>query len=245
VADLHRTDLHRNDAVPWIERELARQMAPVAAPESLWDRINDPGQRRPERPVPLGWVLAPVALALTLLALAGVMRTLNRLHGDPADSAERELPILAAEAGGFDFRSDSLEETRAWVKARAKIDIDVPSGQSPPGGPLNDHGVVRLLGVHLIHLRGLPFAAIDYRIGDEVATLFVSGKHAGLSGNTEVSKHLFSQIKSTGNAQLFSWNMRNQTYMIAFSGSRSPHGACLLCHANMPGLMLLGFPGIN
>jgi len=54
---------------PWLEMELARQLSPVAAPESLWDRIQ-------ERPVPRRAVefrLWPVAAALLLMATGGVI----------------------------------------------------------------------------------------------------------------------------------------------------------------------------
>jgi hypothetical protein len=211
----------------WLEKELARQLAPLAAPESLWDRINQ-RQRRPRRRVSLDWAFWPAAAAMVFLAFAGLLLT-RGAHRDPGTLTEQELAVLASGSRGFDFRSDSFEDTRAWVKAEANIDIDLPSGQAAA-----DRGPVRLLGARMIQLRGLPIAAIDYRVGDEMATLLVSGKHAGLSGNTEASRHLFSRIKSAGNARLFSWNMRNQTYMIAFSGAKNPRGACLLCHLNTP-----------
>jgi hypothetical protein len=87
----------------------------------------------------------------------------------------------------------------------------------------------------MMNYRGLRVAAINYRAGDETATLFVSAKRAGLSGNTEISKHLFSQIASEGDQRIVSWNMRNQTYSIAWPGAKSSRGACLLCHASIPG----------
>jgi hypothetical protein len=214
---------YRNDALLWLERELARQLAPVPAPDSLWDRIN--GRQRMPRPgVSLDWVFWAVAAAMAVLAFAGIERTLVR-HRDPGRLTDRDLAALAADSGEFDIRSGNLEETRAWVKAEADIDIDVPAGQ-----PAADRGGVRLLGARLIRLRGLPIAAIGYRVGDDVATLFVSGRHAGLSGSTEVSKHLFSRTTLAGGARLISWNMRSQTYAIAFSGATDPRGACLLCH---------------
>jgi hypothetical protein len=200
----------------WLERELARQLAPVVAPESLWDRINEQ-QRRPRRYISFGQAFWPVAVVMVLLALAGILRTVS-VDRDPGD--------LAAHFGGVDFRSDNFEDIRAWAKAEANIDIELPSGQLA-----TDRADVRLLGARLIRLRGLPVAAIDYRVGDEAATLFVSGKRGGLSGTTEAAGHLFSR----SNARTVSWNMRNQTYTIAFSGAKNPHGACLLCHTNTPG----------
>jgi hypothetical protein len=195
----------------WLERELARQLAPVAAPESLWDRINEQ-QRIPRRRVSFDRAFWPVAAAMVLLAFAGVLRNLT---------VDRDPPIAAGGSGNFDFRSNNFDDIRAWAKTEANIDIDLPSGQLAP-----DRSDVQLLGARLIRQRGLPVAAIDYRVGGEAATLFVSGKRGGLSGTTEAAGHLFSRI----NARLVSWNVGNQTYTIAFSGAKSPHGACLLCH---------------
>jgi hypothetical protein len=210
----------------WLERELARQLAPVAAPESLWHHINRQ-QRRPARRVSLERTFWPVAMAMVLLAFAGVLRTLS-LNRAPDQLSEQELALFARPSGAFDFRSDSFAETRAWVKTQANIEIDVPAG--PPAA---ERGNVRLLGTRIIRLHGLQIAAIDYRVGDQMATLFVSGKRDGLTGSAKASKHMFSK------GRLVSWNMRSQTYTIAFSGTRGSGGACLLCHANSPGVILI------
>src|SRR5439155_9885859 len=59
---------------PWLEMELARQLSPVAAPESLWDRIHvDHVQPVPRRADGFRWELWPVAAALLLLASGGVI----------------------------------------------------------------------------------------------------------------------------------------------------------------------------
>ena len=216
----------------WLERELARQLAPVAAPDSLWDRVNRPPQSgrrfQPSRRATLEWLFWPIAAVMMLLAIAGMLRSSN---------TERDLAALPAAATRLDFRSPDFQAARAWVKAHANIDIDLPSQADTP-----DRSPVQVLGARLIQFNGLPVAAIDYRTGNEVATLFVSAKRAGLNGNAESSRHLFTRIQSAGNERLFSWNMRNQTYAIAFSGTENVHAACLLCHADTPGLMLLGAP---
>jgi hypothetical protein len=214
----------------WLERELARQLAPVAAPESLWDRVHwqqGRQQRRPTRRVSFEWAFWPVAVAMMLLAVAGVLRILS-VNREPDQLPEQELALFARPSGDFDFHSNSFAETRAWVKAQADIDIDVPAGRPAP-----DSSGVRLLGTRIVRLHGLPIAAIDYRVGDQVATLFVSGKRVGLTTSTKASKHLFSP------GRLVSWNMRSQTYTIAFSGTVNSRAACLLCHASLPGVILM------
>ncbi len=90
----------------------------------------------------------------------------------------------------------------------------------------------------MIRFRGSPAAAIDYHVGEGAATLVVSGKQGGLSGDTEVGKHLFSAMKSAGKEHLLSWNMRNQNYTIAYSERKDLGGACLLCHSNTRSLIV-------
>jgi hypothetical protein len=210
----------------WLEKELARQLAPVTAPDSLWDRIN---RTRPTPQRQGSWERAfwPVVAAMVLLALAGILRTFGAVH-DPDTLVERELAARAAASRGFDFRSESFDDIRKWAKAQANIDIDRPPSSADPDA-------ARLLGVRLIQVRGLPVAAIDYRVGENAVTLFVSGRRAGLTGNTEASRHLFSPANSAGDLRSVSWNMRNETYTIAFPGTKSFQAACLLCHATMPG----------
>ena len=202
----------------WLEKELARQLAPVAAPESLWGRIDR--QPRPRHRLSLEWLFWPVAAAMVLVAVAGALRSLNA-DRDPARFTDQELAVLAR-TSGFDFRSDNFADIRAWVKARANIDIDLPPGRHP-GQPPADRGAVRLLGVRMLDLRGLPIAAVDYRAGGEAATLLVSGKRAGLTSNRPYSQ-----------GRLVSWNMRDETYTIALSSVRNARGACLLCHTGTP-----------
>ena len=215
-----------NDGSPWIqhaalERELARQLAPVAAPENLWDRIHEPGRPAPQG-APIAWFVWP-AMAVVLLACAVGYWKINH--------AREPLAELPSASRDFDFRSSDFGAIRKWVKAESNIDIDLPDGSAASAAP------VLLLGVRLIRFRGSPAAAIDYHVGEGAATLVVSGKQGGLSGNTEVGKHLFSAMKSAGKEHLLSWNMRDQNYTIAYSEDKDLGGACLLCHANTRSLI--------
>jgi hypothetical protein len=212
----------------WLEKELARQLAPVTAPESLWDRINQQ-QHRPRRRIPVDRAFWPVAAVMLLLAVAGIVRTIG-VDRDPETLPAEELAVIgtSGKSGAFDFRSDSFEAARKWVKAEANIDIDLP-----PGHRGADRGAVRLLGVRMARLRGLPIAAIDYQVGDAGATLFVSGKHGAARGEA-ASRHVFLPTKSAADGRLYSWSMHNQIYAIAASGLENSHAACLLCHSDTP-----------
>jgi hypothetical protein len=206
----------------WIEKELARQLTPAAAPETLWERISghEPGgQPRSVRHVPVRWVLWPVAAAVVLAAVVGMVLSRNDDR-----FTERELALRAAKPG-FDYRTGDFHDARVWVKRRAGIDIDLPTDHAA-----GSDSAVRLIGVRMVESRGLPIAAIDYEVRGEAATLFVSGKRAGLTGNDMgPSQHLRSRRGLTY------WNMRNETYTIAFGSENNSRGACLLCHANLPG----------
>lgn len=210
----------------WLEKELARQLKPVAAPEGLWEKISAREGRsaaRVRRGVPFGWVFWPVAAAVVLVAIVGVMRNMDR--GSSEDRfTEKEVALLAAHRG-VDFHADNFDDARAWVKQRAAIDIEVPAGHPPI-----DDEQVQLVGVRMMDMRGLPIAAIEYKVGGEAATLFVSGKRPGLTGDDMgPSLHLHSRRGLTY------WNMRGETYTIAFTSTANPHGACMLCHTTTPG----------
>jgi hypothetical protein len=210
----------------WLEEELARQLKPVAAPQDLWQRINGQPRRtvaRESRRVPFGWIFWPAAAAMVLVAAVGMVRIRN--HASSEDRfTEKEVTLLAAHRG-VDFRPASFDNARAWVRQRTAIDIAVP-----PGHPPVDDSAVQVMGVRLMEMRGLPIAAIDYKVGGETATLFVSGKRPGLTGDDMgPSLHLHSRRGLTY------WNMRNETYTIAFTSATNPYGACILCHTTTPG----------
>jgi hypothetical protein len=203
----------------WLETELARQMRPVAAPDSLWDRIHEQPALRRASPSVWGWW--PVAAALLLMASGGVAWRFS-VARDPVNAmeklAERELNELAGGPQELDLRSDDAAEIRTWAKTKANVDIELPGS-----------GSVRLLGARLIRLDGSPIAAVCYKVGDSAATLLVLRK-AG--GNSAKKEHVFSRVESAGGARLISWSMREQVYTIASSAAKDPEAACALCHAD-------------
>jgi hypothetical protein len=213
-------DRHLDEATPWLARELGRQLAPVAAPDGLWAGIQE-ARTAPRRSFSFRWTVWPVFAALTLVSCVGLLRELtgmNRL-------TQNELAEISAGSKDPDFRSNDFGAIRAWVSAQTRIDIDLPPGESVEGAR-----PVRLIGARLIRFRGSRVAAIDYRVGDRVATLLVSGKRPRLGWTTEPSQHLFSQIRMQGGGRALSWDMGNEVYTIAFAGAREFHGACLICH---------------
>jgi len=224
-------DPNLNESTPWLEAELRRQFAPVAAPAALWDVVNSP---RPRRRTAFAWALWPVVAVSALLVFVVVLRPPATIPKNNERPTERELVGMLENSKGLDFHSDDPAEIHDWVKSATNINVYLPARQTTVEG-----GPVRLLGARLVRLRGEPVAAIEYRTGDDMATLFVSSGPSA-DGHMEASKHLFSRVQASGDWRLFSWNMRQSNYAIAFSATSDAHGACLLCHANTPGLMMPG-----
>jgi len=142
--------------IEWIDQELTRQLAPVPAPEGLWNRIHE--QRRPlrvTRRFNKTWAIAGVALFLLLAGSAG-QRSLRvgEIHcADPA-------------------------EVRAWIRNQVGFDVPLPD-QPPAGGE-----PVSLISARFDRRRGEPAAAITYRVGNDVVDMRVgparqpSGRHS-------------------------------------------------------------------
>ena len=208
---------------PWLEMELATQLSPAAAPESLWDRIQEQPVAR--RGPSFRWGLWPVAAAV-LLTVGGAIAWRIGLPRDPVSAMEKlaaqELRALAAGPARVDFRSADPTEIRAWVKARTNIDIELPRERS---------GRVRLLGARLIPLEGAPVAAVCYQVGNDTGTLLVASARLAHGGSAAAVEHTFSPRVSLKGARLYSWHIKEQVYTLASSSAKDPQAACLLCHA--------------
>src|ERR1700681_2376927 len=105
----------------WLDLELSHHLAPVAAPEALWDQIQK-GVRLDRTPVLSHWAIAAI---LTLTAAAGALRLV----------AERQQPAL-------DLQQLAIEQLRnpeplamhsadpraisAWMR-QAGIDVTLPT----------------------------------------------------------------------------------------------------------------------
>jgi anti-sigma factor RsiW len=187
--------------------ELARQLSPVTAPETLWDRIHEP--HTPPRAS--SFRLWPIAAALLLMTSGGVAWRIS-LARDPVSTMEKLAERELTRPQQFDLYSEDPLEIRTWVKANANIDLELPGSSA-----------VRLLGARLIRLDGEPVAAVGYKVGDSAATLLVCRKRSGAS----TTKHVFSRAES----RLLTWTMRDQVFTIA-SAAKDPQAACLLCHAD-------------
>ena len=93
----------------WLERELTGQLAPVAAPATLWFRIH--ARTEAGRRLSFSAVLWP-SMAVLVLTIA----TAAALHRTPHPD---------------DFTSSSPEAIRQWTLDRAGLDVVFPENQHP------------------------------------------------------------------------------------------------------------------
>jgi hypothetical protein len=216
--------------------ELARQLCPVRAPDSLWRAIHE--QRRPLRVQPHPWKAWSIAAAVLTMLLAGLVWRLGATRetsGDMEALAERELRGLANGSRAVDLRSGDAGEIERWVKTRVGVDIRLADR------PVAGGGAVRLIGVRIIQYERNPVAVIAYQVGDDFGAMLVADGRAragfaGIGGSG--SGHAASRMRSSGDVLLYSWRRGVNDYAIAFGGGRQSERACLLCHADRPALMV-------
>ena len=221
-------DLRQGGLPGWLEGELSRQLGPVSAPDSLWNRIHE--QRRPLRARPNPWKIRSIAAAALLALLAGLVWRLGATRDQGA-----ELEALAQrELGGgsnVDLRSGDPGKIRAWVRENSGIDIRLPdSGEF-------GSDAVRLVGAGLLRMQNAPVAVIRYQVGDTPAALLVTGRHAD-SGGTSGLGHVAFRNEAAPGTRLYSWEAGAEDYALAFGSATDAERPCLLCHAASPALII-------
>ena len=173
----------------WIQEQLARELSPVCAPGTLWGRIESARRRNRHSPR-AGWMLWPAIAMLLLFASGDLAWEIGKARGSLAPLTARDV-----ESANCDLRSSDPVEVARWVKARTNVEIGLSCGRA---------GGAQLRGARLIRKRGASYAAIAYQVGNDAATLLVSG-----------------------NRSLFGWN---REYAVAWSGSKENPEACSHCH---------------
>lgn len=204
----------------WLELELAHRLTPVAAPEGLWERVESglqsqaaPVAHRASRrsglrsPRPSPWAGWPVAAMATLALAAGALWL--------ADVREPALDIrqLAAtewwHSVSLQLHSNDSREIRGWLRRNTGLDVPLPATPT-----------VRLEGARVVRNGGQRVAAIEYRVGKDVATLLVARADPG------------SLLPPHG-GRVAAWQARDQVYALAFSNPDRAEAACLLCHTSL------------
>jgi hypothetical protein len=192
-------------------RDLEDALSPVAAPDGLWDRI----QQRLEAPPPpnltqprgFGWaVAAGVIAALSASWLAVASRT---PAGDSfAVATFREV---CGHPERLSVKTGDLVELRRWAGEHAIL------LGAAGAGPAQD---VRIAGA--APLRNRPGIAVAYRRGGEWSALLIEPSHQA------ASKRIARGTR--GGFAIFEWRGRNQRYTLITRDYDRAEAACGLCH---------------
>jgi hypothetical protein len=188
----------------WLELELSDHLAPVSAPEALWDRIQSGAKL--DRPGGLShfthWAIAAI---LTLTAAAGALWL--AAHRQPALNLQQLAIEQLRNPEPLAMHSTDPRAISAWMR-QAGIDVTLPA-------PSSD--TVHLVGARVFQKRGARIGAVAYRVGSDTATLLIAS--AGIA-------------PGPAHGQL-ACKTRGQSYTVACSNPDHPEAACLLCHTNL------------
>ncbi|HEY2017412.1 MAG TPA: hypothetical protein VGH38_28095 [Bryobacteraceae bacterium] len=193
----------------WLELELAEQLAPVAAPDDLWDRVEG----AIGRPAAVAASVAirrelprwPIAAIVTLMVAAATL-WLAAKGQEPAPNLAQLAQEELLDRAPLDLRSSDPGEIGAWMRQHAGVSVSLPTT-----------GKAHLSGVRLIRKGGTRIAAVEYAVGSDAATLLVARV-----GSAPSAPHGLS-----------SWSSGGQCYALACSNRERPETACLLCHASL------------
>jgi hypothetical protein len=200
----------------WIDLQLSHHMAPVAAPDALWNKVSQakaPRRESPARPSSSPAFALPLVATVILTLGLSAMWLLARTH-----PRWQDLQHLAAEqlynSDPLQLESANADEIAVWMRREAGIALRLHGGNPAGGNP-----DVRLLGARVIRFGGSRIGAVSYRVGEHRATMLVA-RAAGGSGI------------SAGPGPL-ACKGRDQVLAVACSNPSQPELACLLCHTGL------------
>ena len=195
----------------WLDLQLSHQLAPVEAPEGLWERIQSADRPRTAMAGPTArrhdafnaW---PIAAILTLMAAAGTLWLVAK--GEEPALDLRQLAIeQMRKSEPVELHSNDPAQISAWMRS-AGFEVALPAESG---------GKVRLLGARVVEERGVRIGEIQYKVGADHATLLVAHAGSGPDG---------------GHGNL-AWRRHGQSYAVASSNAERPDAPCLLCHASL------------
>jgi hypothetical protein len=140
----------------WLELELSERLAPVQAPEALWNRVNRPvapmcGRRAPGAGA-WAWLFATAAIAATLAVTFAI----------PSPSLSQLAAAELAKSRPADFQSNDPKQIAKWLRANAAVDLSIPAGTA-----------VQFTGARAIKRDGARIGEVLYRVGGRSAVLLV------------------------------------------------------------------------
>ena len=172
----------------WLERELARGLAPVAAPEILKIRLGFAPARR--------WEFPRVALAVAaavVMIIGGGYAASRTAALDSRELAAREL--CGAET--VEFASTDPVAIAAWLHKELHKELHREGGVEIPLRPVEG---VHLTGARLIRRHGVRVAAVSLQVRAGNATVLVAraGSAVGGTPGFEMPGHALAATTEAG-----------------------------------------------
>jgi hypothetical protein len=188
----------------WLELDLAHQLAPVKAPDELWQRVEGAIQTAPAGPGNRSkWL--PIAAILMVMAGASAMWMFAK-----APEPFLDLQHLAAldldNQERLDLRSSNPGEIAEWARREAGVELAIAPSPS-----------TRLIGGRILRQRDCKIASIAYQVNGQSARLLVAhvshtptGAHGGPT-----------------------WQAAGQSYALVMAPGGRAEGACRICHNDL------------
>jgi anti-sigma factor RsiW len=185
------------------------------------------------------WRLLPVpaaAIIVVVLLFANIDREARAAsYVETAASAHR---AYALEGRTVEFRTESLDELKAWVARRAHFQVQMPVLPLQPGTP----AVYRLVGASLLPYRKHQAVVAVYEGKDERVSLIVAPSSAAAVAGGDVirAQNLVFHFFIVNSLRVVTWTSHGTAYALVSSLSVASDRACLACHQRMTDSSLFG-----
>lgn len=201
-----------------LERVLTKHLAPVEAPQELWNRVRQSGAPAHTHSMWTAWVT--VAATITLSVGGWAYWQLHREN--PVSIQAMALSALKHKSADMELRTDDASTVRQWVKANAGIDIPLPPRHS---------SWVKIVGASISGSSSDKIAEVSYQVGEYQAALLVAKDKTGAKS---YPSHEIRPSDPLETARVSSWSMKGQSYTLAWRAPGEARVACLLCHGAEP-----------
>jgi len=205
---------------------LARTLAPVTAPASLWSelevRIETP------RPWRVGWWRLTLAVAAAVAIAIGLPWWLrDRVELSVATGAPSPLETAALEAHAaaapLDYETGDPERLHGWIADETGLQVYLAALEQ------------KLEGARIVRAGGVRAVAIAYRTSGCPTTLVVSPRRplgAGAPAPGLLRKHIAYRRDAARSLNVLSWTRGEQSYALVSALPGVGQEACFVCHTD-------------
>jgi hypothetical protein len=198
------------------ERELTSVLEPVAAPASLWFRV----EAALDRPAPRRRWAPRLAFALSLVVLAASAAFYRFREPSLAATALETHRQFRLHPERLDILQNEPTALRDWIASRTALTVALADRPAP-----DPDGFV-LSGARLLHGGRV---AVFYRIGGYPATLLIARDTVAAVG---AGKQIARRTQPDQATTLFTWQTHGQAYALVSSIPEAGQRACFACHVD-------------